>query len=382
MLAIAVVGYFLTPPRYIARTSVALERGAEQVIKVDQVTPTVDPDSASVDTEVEVLKSPELAGKVVDKLKLTQEPEFNPAIEEGISITPDAARRAAILQLLSNLEVERNGFSYAIDVGYQSESPQMAASVVNTLAETYVGNQVQEKSGATRRASNFLEGQMQQLRGQVQSAEEAVSQYRARHGLFDASRDSSVAQEELTGLNTQLAQARAQQAEAEARLSTARSQLAGGSSGEELGEALDSPVVSQLRAQRAELSAKVASLRQRYGAGYPELRSAEEELRDIDEQIGGEVKRIISNVSIQANAARQRTASLNRSLNQTEGTLASNNAASVGLAELDRNAESARVLYQAFLDRYKQTRAQRGLERSNAYIIARAGIPNVPASPK
>ncbi|MBK5264643.1 MAG: polysaccharide biosynthesis tyrosine autokinase [Alphaproteobacteria bacterium] len=382
MLLIAVAAYVLTPPRYIAQSSVALERGAEQVIKVDQVVPTVDPDSAAVDTEVAVLQSSELAGKVVDRLKLTQDPEFNHALADGTPITAVDARRAAITQLRNNVQVERNGFSYAINVTYQSESPQMAARVVNTIAEIYISNQVQDKSGATRRASKFLEGQLQKLRGQVQSAEAAVAQYRARHGLFEASQNSSVAQDELSGLNTQLAEARAQQAEADARLSTARAQLAHGSTGEELGAALDSPVVSQLRAQRAQTSARVASLRQRYGPRHPDLLNAEEELRDIDDQINGEVKRIVANVSIQANAARQRTASLNHTLNQTEGTLAVNNAASVGLAELDRNAESARVLYQAFLDRYKQMRAQRGLERGNAYIIARAGVPNMPASPK
>src|SRR3546814_1050102 len=51
------------------------------------------------------------------------------------------------------------------------------------------------------------------------------------------------------------------------------------------------------------------------------------------------------------------------------------------LAELERKAESARALYMAFLDRYKQTRAQRGLERSDSYVVGRARVPSVPSSP-
>src|SRR3546814_957380 len=98
-------------------------------------------------------------------------------------------------------------------------------------------------------------GQVEQLHAQVQPAEAAVAEYRAQNGLFEASADSSVTQEELAGLNTQLAGARAQQAEAEARLSTARAQLAHGGTGEEFGEALDSPVIIQLRAQRGRVSA-------------------------------------------------------------------------------------------------------------------------------
>src|SRR3546814_13519114 len=79
---------------------------------------------------------------------------------------------------------------------------------------------------------------------------------------------------------------RSQQAEAEARLSTARAQRAQGGTGEELGEALDSPVISQLRAQRARVSAEAAALSQRYGPGHPDLQRAQEQLRDLDKEIG------------------------------------------------------------------------------------------------
>lgn len=381
MLIATAAAYLLAEPRYLATGRVALERSREQVLQVQQVVPDVPPDSAAVDTEVQILKSPQLAARVVDKLKLIDDPEFNPALKEGFTIEADEARKTAVTILLSRLEVVREGFSYAITINFESISPTTAARVVNALSEIYVSAQVEEKSGATDRATKFLEAQLSQLRAQVQTAEATVAQYRAANGLFDASAGSSVTQEELSGLNSQVAQARASQAEAEARLSTARAQLAQGSTGEELGEALDSPVVSALRSQRAQVSAKVASLRQRYGPGYPELRNAQEELRDLDDQINSEVKRIISNVSIQANAARQRTSSLAGSLAATEGTLAANNKASVRLAELERNAESARVLYLAFLDRYKQTRAQKGLERSNSYIIARAGVPTFPTTP-
>lgn len=380
-LALATAAYLLAEPRYVATARVALERGSEQVIKVDEVVPSVAPDSASVDTEVQVLQSPELAGQVVDRLRLTADPEFHPQLAKGIALPAEEARQQAITLLLSRLKVEREGFSYAITIRFEAEQPQTAASVANAIAEIYVGRQVRSKSDANRRASTFLESQLDKLRGQVLSAEAAIASYRAQNQLFAASSDSSVTQQEMSGLSTQLAEARAQQAEAEARLATARAQLARGGTGDDIGEALDSPVVSQLRAQRAQLSREVAALRSRYGARHPDLKRAEESLHDTDQQIAAEVNRIVSNVTVQANAARQRTASLQGSLGQTEGKLASNNRASVRLNELERNAESAKTLYLAFLDRYKQTLAQRGLERSNAYIVARAGIPTVPASP-
>src|SRR3546814_15096619 len=91
------------------------------------------------------------------------------------------------------------------------------------------------------------------------------------------------------------------------------------------------------------------------------------------------MKRIVANASIQASIASQRAASLAGSVAQTQGKLASDNEASVRLAELERNAESSRTLYQAFLDRYRQTVAQSGLESSDSYIVSRARVPGPPS---
>src|SRR3546814_4984027 len=214
---------------------------------------------------------------------------------------------------------------WSSDVCSSDLSPQTAANVANTLADVYIADQVNKKSDATGRATNFLEGQIDQLRAQVQTAEAAVAEYRAQNGLFEASADSSVTQEELAGLNTQLAGARAQQAEAEARLSTARAQLAQGGTGEELGEALDSTVISQLRAQRARVSAEAAALSQRYGPGHTDLQRAQEQLRDLDKELNGEVRRSVANARQQPNAARDRNTSLARSRGSTDATLAAQN---------------------------------------------------------
>src|SRR3546814_18279793 len=105
------------------------------------------------------------------------------------------------------------------------------------------------------------------------------------------------------------------------------------------------------------------------------------QLRTADQHIAAEVKRIVANASIQASIASQRAASLAGSVAQTQGKLASDNEASVRLAELERNAESSRTLYQAFLDRYRQTVAQSGLESSDSYIVSRARVPSAPSSP-
>lgn len=382
---LAAAAYLAAKPRYVATAQVALERTAEQVIKVDQVVPTTDPDSASVDTEVQILRSPELIGRVVDRLRLDLNPLFNKAAAPGPANRNEwqdpIGRQRAIGTVLSGIEVKRDGLSYAISVSFEAESGPLATRIANAIVDEYVSGQTRTKAEATERARRFLEQRLQQLRSQVLTAERAIAGYRESHGLFALSNSTTVTQDELANLSTQLAQAQAENAAAQARLASARAQLGRGRSGDELGEALDSPVVSQLRAQRAAAAREVASMEKRYGQRHPELVRARTALESTDAQIAAEVQRIVSNVSIQANIASQRAASIAASIDQTRGRLASDNAASVRLNELERNAESARTLYQAFLDRYRQTVAQSGLERSDSYLISRARVPSKPTSP-
>lgn len=378
------VAYLAAEPRYRATAQVALERTTEKVINVDPVAPDADPDSAAVDTEVQVLRSPELIGRVVDRLRLDRDPAFNKAAlpNANTRAAPDPiGRQRAIGTVLGNLEVKRDGLSYAISIAFEAESAATAARVANMIVDEYVSSQVGSKSQATGRAQQFLEQRLDQLRVQVLDAERAVAGYRTANNLFAISAASTVTQDQLSNLSTQLAQAQAENAAAQARLTTARQQLGRGRTGEELGESLDSPVVSQLRAQRADIGRTVAALEKVFGPKHPELVKAQNALGSTDQQIAAEVQRIVANVTIQANIAGQRAASLAGSINQARSRLAGDTTASVRLNELERNAESARTLYQAFLDRYRQTAAQAGLERSDSYIITRARTPGAPISP-
>ena len=149
-----------------------------------------------------------------------------------------------------------------------------------------------------------------------------------------------------------------------------------------MGEALGSPVIQQLRAQRSEASRTVADLQGRYGPKHPDLLKAQRQLADIDGQIQAEVRRLLTNIEAQAQVARQRTASVAGSLSTSRGTLAANDSATVRLNELQRNAEAARTLYQSYLDRFKQTTTQQGIEQADARILSPARTPAAPSSPK
>jgi capsular exopolysaccharide synthesis family protein len=384
-------------PMYTATANVMINTRTEKVVDSQAVLSGLTADTGTVDTEVEVLKSPQLAAAVVDDLKLDRDPEFNAALqppglvgsilggkkaadERAAPGAAEAEKQAVIAAVGKQLTVRRVGLTYSITISFQSTSAMKSATIANAFADAYIRSQLTAKFDATRQANSFLNTRLDTLRTQLQEADAAVSNYRVANNLL-SSEGTTLTEQEISAYNQQLAQARAQQAEDEARLRTARAQLAAGSNGDDVGEALSSQVVQNLRAQRAVVSGRVAEMSGRYGERHPDMVRAQRELADIDQQIQAEIRRIVSNLEARVRVSQQRTASVEASLGGARGTLAANSAASVHLKELEGNAEAARTVYQNFLDRYKQTGAQEGVEQADARVVSRAVPPTHQSSP-
>ncbi|MFN3523122.1 MAG: AAA family ATPase [Phenylobacterium sp.] len=392
-------------PMYTATANVMLDTRQETVVENAAVLSGLPADSSTVDTEVEILRSRQLAERVVETLNLDQDPEFNWTLAKpsalqrligGVKgvlsgVSPNEAKAQSpvekqivheqvVDEVLRRLSVRRVGLTYVMNVGFTSPEPAKAALIANTFAEKYLLDQLEAKFEATRQANQWLNTRLEGLRGDVLRAEAAVASYKAANNLLSAS-GATLTEQEISSYNQGLAAAQAEVAEKRARLNTAMRQLGAGSSGDDLGEVLGSAVITSLRAQRAQVSGRVADLSGRYGPRHPEMLKAQRELEDIDAQIQAEIQRVVSNLRAEVEVAEQRAASLAGSVSQARGALASNNSASVRLNELERNAESARSLYESYLNRFKETSSQEGLSQSDARIVSRAKIPTGQSSP-
>jgi capsular exopolysaccharide synthesis family protein len=387
---------FLTPARYTATAQVELKSRQDQTLALTQ-TPDQPVSPSAADNEVEVLKSRFLAESVAAALPPSIQRSLSGGGDEVLprplrqllaqvrpeSVKPadaasEAQRRSARLQRA--LKASRSGLTNVIDVSFEAKDPAVAAYVANAFVKRYVDEQVVAKDAASQQASAWLGERLGGMQDAVQSAEGRVESYRAAHGLLSTS-GATLTEQAISSLSTQLAQARIDQASAEARLGTATRQLSAGSSGDDLGEALSSTVIQTLRGQRAQISRDLADMETRYGPMHPQLLKTRRQLQDIDGQIDAEIHRVTSNLAAQVDVARTRTASIEASLARSRSELAANNLATVGLKELERKAEATRTPYQSYLERFKQTAAQQGIEEADARILSRAVPPTAPSSP-
>ena len=404
-VAVLVVTFFLTP-MYESTAAIMLDTRHEQVVDLQAVLSNLPSDTFVVDSEVQVLQSPALAHRVIAKLHLEDDPEFNASLRPqnafswafgavktgmrdvlvalGVEPATDIDSKARTLESVTeafekNLVITRQGLTYVIDIGFWSQDSAKAVRIANAVAQSYIEHQKDMKADATRQANALIAGHVQKLRKQVFDAEQAVADYKSKHGLLNAV-GAPLTEQEITALNTQLASAQAQEAEEEGKLAADLQQYKSGGSGG-VGQAAVSDTVRELRGQQATLLQQYADLSKRYGPKHPELIKVRNQLAAINGAISAEVGRIISQQKAMTAAAQQRAASLAASVNRDRNTLALNNTAGVRLAELQRDADAVRGVYESFLNRLKQTDAQADLQDADAQVISPANIPLKPSRP-
>lgn len=385
ILAAAGAYLALAPKRYTATATVLIEPAAGDPVQPANVpSGEVLPSSDYIDTQIVVLDSPGIAAAVVQDLQLADDPEFAVGGDAGLDATPAQMAQARLVATADALRravtIRRAGRTAVIEIEAESKSATQAARIANGFATAYFNQIKAAKDAATGQARAQIDSRLSQLREDAETADRALQQYKIANGLMSA-QGATMAEQESSTLNQQLASARAVLAERQGRLAAARAQLERGGGGGDVASALNSGTIGALRAQEAESSRALAQLRARYGQRHPSIAQEEQRLADVQRQIQLEIDRILSSLEAEVRVAASGVASLQASQRASRQTLASNAAAQVGYLELERKASAARAIYLAFLNRSIGTAAREGIEQRRASIASPALIPLVPSSP-
>jgi succinoglycan biosynthesis transport protein ExoP len=390
VFVLVLAAFAMKTPTYSAMGSVVVDPKHQNLATSDPQQAGLPPDTSAVDTQVEVLRSPALAEAVVRRLKLYNDPEFNAQMKPGLFglksakpaiANPDPRVIARTTDaLMAHMWARRAGLTYVVQIGATSASPKKAALLTNTIMDTYLNRQLDEKLTAVTRANSELGMSLEKMRQDAEAAEARVQQYKNAHGLFSAE-GATMAEQEVSTINQQLAIAKADTAEKRARLAAAQVQLRNGNGGADVGAALGSTTIMELRKREAELSVKLAQLQTDFTPEYPDVKRTAAQLHDIRAQIQSEINRIMSSLRAEAQAAAGREASLLGSRGNAQGGLAANGQAQVGLLALQQRADAAKQIYEAYLNRAKQVSAEGTLQQADATISSPAQIPTSPSSP-
>lgn len=404
---------FQLTPRYTAEALLAIETRQNSYVDLESVMSGLGTDQAAIKTEIDVLKSRRLVGKLVDQLNLTQDPEFNPGLDSRPSLlsilnplnylsdpwrdailgrekddrTEEekrlAERTKVVSSVLATLSVANPPRSYTLKISFESVDPKKAALLANTLAELYLTDQLEVKFEATQRANEWLNERVFQLREKVRESEQSAQRFREENQLIQTHSSGLVNEQQLAQLNGQLVNARTELARLIARESQIE-QISQEGRIEESGilEIVQSQLIQRLKEQESEVQRRRAELATRYGPKHPKMVNIEAEVADIKSKISLEIEKIVTGIRGEAEVAEIRVRSLENNLDELKQESFEVSRAQVQMRELDREAEANRLLLQTFMTRFKETSSQDGMQQADARIISRADIPATPSFPK
>jgi succinoglycan biosynthesis transport protein ExoP len=398
MAAAAFIGVNLVTPRYKSEARVLFE-GRENIFlrpEADKaLTDRGTVDIETVTSQVQLILSRDLAREVIKELNLTESPEFNAALNEfsplstlrtiGIlkdpmSMTLEERVLAAYYERLTAFAIDK---SRVITIEFQSADPDLAARGANLIAEKYLSMQQVAKQDQARSAGNWLSGELEKLRGKVSEAEAKVEDYRAKSNLFIGSNNTSLVNQQLTELSSQVSAARAQKADSEARARQIRDALRSGQSLDS-SDVANSELIRRLSEQRVTLRAQLAEQSSTLLPQHPRIKEMRAQIADLDQQIRAEGDRLVRSLDSEARVAAARLEALSANLDQFKRQTASTSDQDVQLRALERESKAQRDLFESYLAKYREASARDSIAAApaDARIISRAVISNVPYFPK
>src|SRR5215469_5611755 len=403
IMALAAVYLFTTPPSFTAVAKLMIDSRKVQPFQ-QQMIGDISPESWSVDSQVEVLQSENVALAVIKGLHLTEDPEFvapndglfstikglvlNPLVLNPFGSSEGqpsefALIRAAIGRLQSHLKISRAGLTYVMNIGFRSHNPQQAAHVANAVAEAYINDQLDAKYQATRRAGDWMRDRIKELRDQSTNAERAVVDFKAKNNIVAAG-GRLMNEQQLSELNTSLIQARAQTAEAKAKLDRIEEILRSGGEVPDatVTDSLGNQVITKLRSQYLDYSRKAAEYSAKYGSSHLSVANLHSQMREIRKVIFDELGRIAQTYQSDYEIAKAREGSISKSLADIVSVSQTANQAQVSLRELESSAHSYRALHDNFLQRNMESVQQQSFPITEARLITTATPPMAPSNPR
>jgi len=355
---LGVVYLMTTPPSFTAYARMLIDTRKQQVMFAQQPMTWDFMESAMVASQVEVLKSENIARGVVKENHLTEDPDIvGPGndlwgtVSAAIFGAPPPEVRSeteltkrAIGAVMGGVTAKRVGLTYVIEVGFQSKSPGGAAQIANAVVEAYIHDQLDAKFQATGRATAWLQDHIAELKEQSAIAERAVEDFKDKNNMISA--DGRLVNEQKVGeLSSQLVLAKKRTAEAQARFDRIQTILRGDTVDATVTDSLNNNVVSKLREKYLDDANKEADWSARFGPNHLAAVNLRNQMKGILASIREELVRLAETYRSDLEIAKLNQEAAEKELAGAVAQSQEANQVKVTLRQLESSAKTFRSQY-------------------------------------
>ncbi|MCS6816734.1 MAG: polysaccharide biosynthesis tyrosine autokinase [Blastocatellia bacterium] len=332
-------------------------------------------DAQYLETQQNVLRSRELARRVIEALHLERHPEFADITTRVAD--PDRRRVLLIDRFLANLKVELVRNTRVVAVTYSAHDPQLAARAVNELFTQYGEYMLEARSDSTRKATEWLQEQLALLRDRAEKAQEELVRYSRENEIVQLSENQTITVERLADLNRRLIEAETDRIRAETLYRLSREGEV-----DALPPVLADPQIQALNARLAELRQELAQLNVEYQPTHPRVARVREQIAEVERQLVLAKRRILANIEAEYKAAVRRESDLRAALERQRAETLRQNERAIELSLRKREVEVTTQLYEGLLEKLNDVKLLSTLTTTNVQILDKAEIPLRPARPR
>jgi succinoglycan biosynthesis transport protein ExoP len=390
---------FTSTPIYEAKATLLIETNKQKVVTIEDVYAGVGASREYFQTQVEIIKSREVSLKTIAKLKLYDHPSFDPrgpkkglaAFKEQIGFATEEAPKewnettlteAAYGGFAASLSIEPIRLSQLVVVKFSSADAALAARVANTLAQTYIENDLDARYQMTRTASAWLQERLSGLKGKLNESEQQLQNYREKQGIVNIKEAAqSGAAQQIEQLQSRLIEARTRRAEIEATYKIVKEAANAGDLASQPA-VLNSGQVADAKRQATEAARKLADVSQRYGKEHPKYLQADSDAKAANDNLQRQIELVVGGINHEYERARSTEKMLEGTLATARGSVQNINRKEFELGVYEREVESNRQMFDMFMKRAKETNVAGDLQTTVARVVDAAAVPTTPIKPK
>jgi succinoglycan biosynthesis transport protein ExoP len=365
-------------PVYTGTAMLRIEKEEPRILKFD---PTGRDDGAGEQTQLQtyhrLLQRRALANRVIGLVDLEHNPEFGSVGRRPGELT-DA--------FLERLHVEPVRNTRLVKVSFESRSPELAAQVVNTLADAVIAQQIDDKKDASQYATRFLTAEVNGARQALHSSETQLSQFLEENDILFVGGErigervgerQALISQELATLSDSHLKAKAERITKESMLSQATRATA-----DALPAVLQDPLIAHLKEEATKLEGRYRELGQSFKPEYPRMQRLAENIQEVRRQIHAEIQRFVEAARAEYRAALQKETEVRKLADEQRGLARKLDGQMARYNLLRREVDTSRDLYTALSTRLKETQVASSLLTSNIAVVDRADVPLKRSGPR
>jgi len=414
VVAVGAINSYRTTPLYRASTQILIEKDTPKVGDLSTIFQQNDGwyNDDFYQTQYRILQSRSLGRKTAEMMHLDKHPALARASQEvrapwtlrgalagAVGIVKTAvgsapaeappqkaakdddpySRYANIV--LGALDVAPVRNSRLVDISMTSTDPQLAADLANAHARTYIEQNLEYRFTASKDATDWLEGQLAEQRKKVEATEAELQRYKEQHDAVAVEDRQNIVVQRLSDLNGAATKAKTTRIEKEALYNQLRS-IQNSNAIDSFPAVLGNDYIQKLKSDLGDLQRQQAELADKYGDRHPEMVKVRSAIQSAEAKLQVEIDKVVLSVKSEYDSALAQERSLVGALEGGKAEALSLNRKGIEFSVLQREAESNRQVYEALLQRTKETGISGELKASNIRVVDAAEVPGSPFLPR